>query len=124
MPAIGAVIIVTADLEAAVAFYKAISGLILEREQHGADDPVHYAVEADGCHVAIFGANHAGSAPAPRTAGETMIGFEVSSVEASVDAARSLGASILQEPQDYPWGRRALIEDPDGRRVEVFTPPA
>jgi lactoylglutathione lyase len=124
MPAIGAVIIVTADLDAAVAFYQAVSGLSLDREQHGADEPVHYAVEADGCHVAIFGADHPGSAPAPRTAGETMIGFEVESVEASVDAARALGASILQEPRDYPWGRRALIEDTDGRRVEVFTPPA
>lgn len=124
MPTIGAVVLIVGDLDAAVAFYQAVSGLSLEREQHDVDDPVHYAVDADGCHVALFGADHAGAAPGPRTAGETMIGFEVTSVEASVDAARGLGATILQEPEDYPWGLRALIEDPDGRRVEVFTPPA
>jgi lactoylglutathione lyase len=119
---VGALIIETADVDRSVSFYRTVAGLDLQREQHDPDDEVHFAVDVDGCHVAIFGGDQAGTAPAARAAGETMVGFAVGSVEVAVEAARSLGARVLQEPEDYPWGRRALVEDPDGRRVEVFVP--
>jgi lactoylglutathione lyase len=119
---VGALVLFAADLDRAVEFYEAI-GLELEPEQHDEDDPVHFVTDLDGCHVAIFPAEHPGAAPAARSSGETMVGFRVPAVEVAVDAARELGAPILQEPDDYPWGRRALVEDPDGRRIEVFTPP-
>ena len=41
----------------------------------------------------------------------------------SGDAVRHMGTQILQEPAEYPWGRRAVLRDPDGRPVEVFTRP-
>jgi lactoylglutathione lyase len=121
MAAIGALILFAADVGRTVRFYEAL-GLPLEPEQHD-DEPVHFAADVDGCHVAVFPAAEHGVAPGALVAGETMAGLRVPSTEDAVEAVRRLGARIIQEPDDYPWGRRALVEDPDGRRVEVFTPP-
>jgi lactoylglutathione lyase len=119
---VGALILVAADARTTAAFYQAVGSIELLPEQHD-DDPVHFVAELGGCHFAIFDAREPGTAPRPGMAGETMAGFRVTSVEEAVEAARGLGARVIQEPDDYPWGRRALLEDPDGRRVEVFTPP-
>jgi uncharacterized glyoxalase superfamily protein PhnB len=46
--------------------------------------------------------------------------LEVEQHDASWDAVRSTGATVRQEPELYPWGVRALVEDPDGRPAEIF----
>lgn len=40
--------------------------------------------------------------------------FEVADTDACVARARELGAAILEEPQDIPPGRFAIIQDPQG----------
>jgi predicted enzyme related to lactoylglutathione lyase len=30
-----------------------------------------------------------------------------------------VGARVLIRPEDVPWGRRAVVLDPDGRTVEL-----
>jgi predicted enzyme related to lactoylglutathione lyase len=122
MVTVGAVIVFAADAEKTRAFYDAI-GIDLQPEQHE-DEAIQFAADLDGCHFAVFPAAHAGSAPSACAAGETMPGFLVPAVDKAVETIRALGAPVLQEPDDYPWGRRALVEGPDGRRVELFTPPS
>jgi 4a-hydroxytetrahydrobiopterin dehydratase len=40
--------------------------------------------------------------------------------DAAVEQARVSGASVLEEPQDQPWGERvALVADPEGNRVRI-----
>jgi len=34
----------------------------------------------------------------------------------------ALGSTIVQQPNAMPWGVRAVVSDPDGRPVEIFTP--
>jgi predicted enzyme related to lactoylglutathione lyase len=110
------------DPERCVAFYRSI-GIPLEEERHDAADPVHYAWELGDVHVAVFAAEGRGDAPALGEPGCSFAGFVVDSVDAAVDAARRMGTQILQEPAEYPWGRRAVLRDPDGRPIEVFTRP-
>ena len=38
----------------------------------------------------------------------------------SLRRVRAAGSRVLQDPEEYPWGSRALVEDPDGRLVELF----
>lgn len=39
-------------------------------------------------------------------------------VDEAVDALRSIGAPVVLEPADQPWGERvAYVEDPDGNLV-------
>lgn len=68
---------------------------------------------------AVFSAGP-GRAAEFRSGGSSLAGFAVVSVEAAIEAARSSGAGVLQEPESYPWGLRALVQDPDGRVVELF----
>jgi lactoylglutathione lyase len=117
---VGAVILFTSRLEACARFYRAV-GLDLRDERHE-DGPAHLACDIDGIHVAVFEADGDGQAPAFREAGCSFIGFAVDSVDDALAAVAGLGAPVRQEPARYPWGRRAVVDDPDGRPVELFEP--
>ena len=118
----GALVLWAGDLDAAVRFYRAL-GVPLEAEQHGPADPVHFASELSGCHFAVFAADAPGRAPGLTRAGCSLVGLAVESVEVTLRAARDAGAPVLQEPEMYPWGLRAVVADPDGRPVELFQRP-
>lgn len=79
----------------------------LERADDG-----HYACDLDGCHFAVFPADGEGKSPGLRQSGTSFSGFTVESVEETVEAARAFGARAIQEPSVYPWGLRAVLEDP------------
>lgn len=56
------------------------------------------------------------------TPGTLQLGFLVPNVDKFITDARVMGARILQEPFDAPFGRIAILSDPDGYAVQVFTP--
>ena len=53
-----------------------------------------------------------------------MVGLQVESTDAAFAAGLCAGGASVQAPADFPWGRRALLRDPDGRVVELNTKPA
>ncbi len=114
---VGAVILFTGRLAEVVRFYRA-AGVPLESEQHD-EGPAHYACDLGETHFAVIESG-VGAAPAYRSGGSCYVGLAVPSVRAAVEAARAAGATILQEPEPYPWGLRALVVDPDGRVLELF----
>lgn len=106
------VVLRTRDLRQAEAFYGAL-GLHFVRHSHGSG-PLHLASEEKG---QVFEIYPLGEEEAPTSS--TRIGFAVPSVD---DAYRSLlaaGGKSLSSPKDSPWGRRAVVVDPDGHRVEL-----
>jgi lactoylglutathione lyase len=113
---IDSLILHSSRLEKCAAFYREL-GLSLEHEQHG-DGPVHYAGELQGAHIAIYEAKP-GTAGARGIGGATQIGFRVSSLEETFRLVVEAGAKVLVEPQTVPWGKRVVVEDPDGRPVEL-----
>ncbi len=122
-PRLGALVLFAANLERSVEFYRAI-GIDLHLDDHDhAAAPAHYAADLGGCHFAVFPAAQPGRSPAFRTAGGDFPGFAVADVRRTVEALRGLGAEVTQEPSPYPWGVRAVVTDPDGRPVEIYTPP-
>jgi predicted enzyme related to lactoylglutathione lyase len=104
------VVVRARDVEAAKHFYSRL-GLVLRREQHG-DGPQHYSAEVGSAVFEIY--------PCPRgeACGGVRIGFAVASVDEVVNAIRQ-SAKVVKEPTDSSWGRRAVVEDPDGNRVEL-----
>lgn len=122
MPYLDALVLTCADLDAARAFYAAL-GLPLEAEDHG-EGPLHYACELGPVHFALFAAREEGAAPGRGQAGAVLPGFQVASVEEAYAAALAAGGQAVQEPADFPWGRRALVRDPDGRVVELNRKPS
>ena len=120
-PYLDALVLTCADLDASRAFYAAL-GLPLVAEDHGGG-PLHYACELGPLHFALFAARAPGAAPARGEAGAGLPGFQVTSVEDAFAAALAAGGVSVQEPDDFPWGRRALVRDPDGRVVELNRKP-
>ena len=118
---VGAVVLFTERVEDCVAFYRTI-GITLAEERHDEADPPHYACELGGSHFAIFPSSP-GAAAGIGEGGCTFVGFAVAAVDDVVEAAARAAFTVLQPPVDYPWGRRAVLRDPDGRPVEVFERP-
>jgi lactoylglutathione lyase len=105
-----------ADLDRTLNFYQAF-GLKFVKEQHGTG-PVHYSSNLGGTVIEIY-PGKTGTAPDRRSAGATMVGFQVENVDQVVEALKGNGTVILTTPQDSAWGRRAVVQGPDGRAVEL-----
>jgi predicted enzyme related to lactoylglutathione lyase len=109
--ALNLVVIQARDLETTRQFYDCL-GLALRREQHGRS-PEHYAAQLGSTVFEVYPCN------VGTPLGCIRIGFQVSSLEPTLSALRQQSAKILTEPHDSPWGRRAVVQDPDGNRVEL-----
>lgn len=107
------VVLRTAYLERSAAFYGHL-GLELRRHRHG-NGPEHYAAETPAGVFELYPLSKSGE----NSVG-ARIGFCVPSVDEVVSKIRQFSpAAITSEPQNSDWGRRAVIIDPDGHRVEL-----
>lgn len=99
------------DPQALARFYEGL-GLRFVQERHGRG-PVHMACSTPGATFEIY----------PRTEDSvttgTRIGFSVDDVDASYANALGAKANGLRSPADSAWGRRAVVEDPEGHIVEL-----
>lgn len=121
---LGSLILFCQDLPACVAFYRAL-GVPLQAEDHGSGAE-HFATELGPTHFALFAAQGDAAtqgAPTHRSAGSQFFGLTIADLESAVDRALQAGAPLVETIRTFPWGRRALIQDPDGRVVELFEPP-
>jgi lactoylglutathione lyase len=114
---IASLVLFAADVDKTADFYRAI-GLELEHEDHG-EGPVHCATELGGVHFAIYPTEVSGRAPARRAAGSSFPGFCVGALDDVTASLRRTGATVLTEHEQMPWGWQVVVEDPDGRAIEV-----
>ncbi|WP_428304039.1 VOC family protein [Lacipirellula sp.] len=112
MPRLNLVVLRCTDIDAAAEFYGQL-GLVFEKHAHGSG-PEHYASEHAGIVFELYPA----SAKSPVTK-STRIGFVVDDVGACMALVEAVGGSIASLPADSPWGRRAVVRDPDGHTVEL-----
>lgn len=112
---INLVVIQAADIEASAQFYRLL-GLDFVKHSHG-KGPEHYASENGPVVFEIYPRqNETGSHFGLR------LGFQVHSVDESVAALQKAGAVIVPPAKHSPWGRRAVVDDPDGCRLELIQP--
>jgi lactoylglutathione lyase len=94
-------------------FYEKL-GVQFEQQQHDTG-PMHYAAQIDGIIFEIY--------PLPKNrekADDTLrLGFTVDDLLATVKRLKDSGAKIIQEPVVTEWGYGAVVEDLDGRKVEL-----
>jgi len=100
------------DLDRAHSFYCAL-GLSFVRHSHGSG-PLHLASESAGQVFEIYPLT---DATVPTTS--TRVGFSVPSVDATYASLLAAGGTSVAPPKDSQWGRRAVVADPDGHRVEL-----
>jgi predicted enzyme related to lactoylglutathione lyase len=111
--ALNLVVIRSADPERSAAFYARI-GLRFSQHRHGTG-PEHLSAELPGAVFEIYPMSH----ETPSTQG-TRIGFRVPSVDAAITALSDYPNAVVTPARDSEWGRRAVVKDPDGHKVELI----
>ncbi|MBW4580020.1 MAG: VOC family protein [Tildeniella nuda ZEHNDER 1965/U140] len=109
------VVIRSGNIDQAAMFYQQI-GLSFTKHRHG-NGLEHFACEG-GCVTFEIYPYTPGTVPTTAT----RLGFQVTSVDTVVCELRKYGASIISPPANSPWGRRAVVADVDGHRVELTQP--
>ena len=107
------VVLRVGDLERAVEFYSKL-GLRFAKHRHG-NGPEHFTAELPGAVFELYSL----AADGPPTIG-TRVGFRVASVDAVLAALPKQAGVIVSPAKDSEWGRRAVVADPEGHRVELL----
>jgi len=100
------------DIDRSARFYELL-GLTFTKHAHGAG-PQHYAAELGS---AVF-ENYPRGDEKDSTS-RTRLGFRVPNLNQTIATLEESGAKIISPPKDTPFGRRAVIDDPDGHRIEL-----
>jgi lactoylglutathione lyase len=115
-------ILVTADLRAALGFYRDLLGATVTYEFPGPDgEPGYAGLELGESQLGIGRDPEAPAEPNERFS----LWVYVEDCDATVERLRAAGVPVLEEPADQPWGERiARVLDPDGNLVLVAQPAA
>jgi lactoylglutathione lyase len=119
LPTLGLLVLRSRRIKEMLAFYRAI-GLSFVEERHGSG-PVHYSCQLGTTVIEIY----PGADQEPqdyRGSSTTLLGFNVASLNTVLDAMKLLTSPILTPPKSSAWGKRAVVQDPDGRAVELCEP--
>lgn len=115
--------IITDDLEGMVVFYERVTGQQAERPA-----PVFAQFSGPGGTLAIASTATVamlGDALVPATNRSVFIEFEVADVDGGFAELQCSSDDVVLQPTTMPWGNRsALVRDPDGNVVNLFSRPA
>lgn len=106
------IVIRVKDLEISKRFYEKL-GINFSYEQHGNGEK-HLSAMLEGIVFEIY----------PRsnninTSNCVRLGFRVASVDKIIEELQAIETVIVSPPKDSQWGRRAVIIDPDGHKIEL-----
>ena len=114
LPVPSLLVIRSRDMERAVTFYRQL-GLPFDRHAHG-QGPQHYVSNIFGFVFEIYPQRNSDD-----TTKNTRLGFSVEDVDRVITLLREIDATVLTEPTDTEWGRRAVVKDFDGHTVELVS---
>ena len=108
------IVIRTNKPEELTAFYTVL-GLQFDYHKHG-NSPYHYSAKIDEAIFEIYPLLKSQSEP-----DKTLrLGFSVVDFDAVIQALKSQHVKFISEPEDTDFGCLAIVEDLDGRKVEVY----
>jgi hypothetical protein len=114
-PVVNLLVIRSPDIDRAVTFYQRM-GMLFHRHSHG-NGPEHYASDISGFVFEIYPQRNADDVTT-----NARFGFNVDDVDGVIELLREVDATILTQPTDTEWGRRAVVKDFDGHTIELVTP--
>ena len=107
------VVIRAQNIDRLAAFYSAL-GLCFTRHRHGIG-PEHLSSTIGEAVFEIYPA----SSPEENTV-SIRLGFSVPSLANTLKHLRGLNATVLAEASDTPYGRRAVVKDFEGHKIELY----
>ena len=113
MPKLNLLVIRTQNPEALKEQYEEL-GFQFQHHKHG-KGPFHYAHEEKDFVFEIYPLKKS-----QETADNSLrMGFAIEELENSLEKLRQTNWKIISEVQDSEWGKFAIIQDLDGRKVEL-----
>jgi lactoylglutathione lyase len=112
-PRLNLVVIRSSDIDKSALFYSAL-GLIFSKHSHGTG-PEHYASEGGEVTFEIYPLMDSTS-----TTTATRLGFKVTDLDSLLPTLVEQGGRIASPAKDSPWGRRAVVIDPSGHKIELI----
>lgn len=107
------VVIRARDIDRLAGFYAAL-GFHFTKHRHG-EGPEHLSSMVGETVFEIYPANNENE-----TTISTRLGFSVPSLTNTMARLRGLDATVLAEPSNTPFGRRAVVKDFEGHKVELY----
>jgi hypothetical protein len=107
------VVIRAQDIDRLASFYTAL-GFHFTRHRHG-QGPEHLSSTIGETVFEIYPSKGASESTA-----STRLGFTVPSLTDALGQLRKIHATVLTEPSDTPFGRRAVVKDFEGHKVEIY----
>ena len=111
--ALNLVVLRSSDINRAMVFYSKL-GLHFTKHRHGTG-PEHFSAELPRAVFELYPQSENG----PSSLG-TRIGFSVASVDEAIKALGDYPNAVISAAKDSEWGRRAVVVDPDGHRIELL----
>jgi hypothetical protein len=112
MPRLKLIVVRSANVEKCSELFRQL-GLQFAEEKHG-NGPMHLAAQIGEITFEIYPAKTESDIDR-----STRLGFVVPDLQSSIDALKSIGIEIVEQPRDGEWGRRAVVRDADGRSIEL-----
>jgi len=104
-------VIHVANLDRSAAFFEALC-VTFSRERHG-NGPEHLSACLNGLVFELYPRRNEAAKD------NTRLGFKVPSLSEALNAIQSVGGVVASPPSQSEFGLRAVVIDPDGRRVEL-----
>jgi lactoylglutathione lyase len=108
---VGAVILLVSDMENSIRFYKETLNLPLKSQS---EDWTEFF--ANGTVLALHPAKKKNTS---KTGSNTLIGFMVDDLDATAKYLKEKNVKFFKEPKDEPFGKHAIIQDPDGHLISI-----
>ena len=108
---IGAVILLTSNMESAIKFYKETLNLPIKSQS---EDWTEFF--SSGTVLALHPAKRKNT---PKIGSNALIGFMVDDLDKTVRYLREKNVRFFKEPKDEPFGKHTIIQDPDGHLISI-----
>jgi len=115
-PEINLVVLRAADIMETLLFYKVL-GMEFKQECHS-QGVIHYACTLGTITIEIYPLTNDSKTKLVQS-GAMMLGFKVSNIDTIVTQLQEISNTKLPTVQVTLWGRRVVLKDPDGRKVEL-----
>ncbi len=101
------------DMEALADFYSALLGKTLTKHRHG-NGPDHFGTEVDGLVFELYPKRHEQDDTSCMR-----MGFKTDSINEVLLRIKKFQVEYISGPTDSPWGKRLVMDDPEGHRIEL-----
>ena len=108
------IVLRTPDQKALVEFYTLL-GMVFEYHKHG-NSPYHYSAHIGETVLEIYPINKTQTAPDK----DLRLGFTIDNFDDALSQIEKLSYKVLAQPSNTEWGYMAIVQDPDGRKIELY----